>query len=275
MTTAANNPRLQAALKNPVYWQHGEARLLRPLHGGLTNESFLVCDGDRPCVLRLNTRKASRLGIDHEQELRLLRLAGKGGIAPEVCHADLQAGVLITRHVTGRHWLREDLAQPHQRKALLRLMASIQALLPAREAGSLHGAAHWIEHYWAAIDQQPFSVGIPAHVLALHGEVQRFLCEESQSRVLAHSDLVPENIIVAADGRLLALDWEYAGARHPLFELAALLHEHRGCAGADTLREEAADYLPVDEDALQQQLALVRYLNLLWYRVQYGKWQVE
>ena len=44
-------------------------------------------------------------------------------------------------------------------------------------------------------------------------------------RCACHNDAVPENFIVAEDGRMYLLDWEYSGDKDPMADFAALFLE--------------------------------------------------
>lgn len=80
-------------------------RLLRALSAGQTNRSFLIgADGER-FVLRLNAPDAATLGINRQDEARLLTAASAAGIAPAVIHCAPEHGLLITEFIDGRLWV--------------------------------------------------------------------------------------------------------------------------------------------------------------------------
>ena len=49
--------------------------------------------------------------------------------------------------------------------------------------------------------------------------------EIGTDRLPCHNDLVPENLILDADGRLYLIDWEYSGYNDPMWDLASHLLE--------------------------------------------------
>lgn len=87
--------------------------------------------------------------------------------------------------------------------------------------------------------------------------------------MLCHSDLHPQNVVLAAHGPVL-LDWEYAHVSEPLWDLAGWSCNNDLCA--DARRLLLASYLGrrpgADEAARLEQLAwLYDYVCLLWCEV--------
>jgi thiamine kinase len=74
--------------------------------------------------------------------------------------------------------------------------------------------------------------------------------------VICHHDLVPENIILTANG-LILLDWEYAAMGHPALDYLRLYQSD--------LRSIS---LPYDDDTLMQLQVVQRGMDDLWTLVQ-------
>ena len=157
------------------------------------------------------------LGIDRRNEVACQKAAHSIGIAPElVYHED---GVLISRYVSGRTLAAEDVRDP---AFLPRLAAVLRRL---------HGSWDRLTgpFLYFCTFQTVRAYATTAHRLGarLPGDVDE--CLEDARRlsrqlapfvpVLCHNDLLASNII-ADDGRVWLVDWEYAGMGHPLFDLA-------------------------------------------------------
>ncbi|MBM3524906.1 MAG: hypothetical protein FJX57_18310, partial [Alphaproteobacteria bacterium] len=85
------------------------------------------------------------------------------------------------------------------------------------------------------------------------------------TRTLIHADLIPENVIVAAD-RVVLVDWEYSGAGDPVVDVASVVL-HFGLPPEQATRFVAAHGAadPAIVAALQPVLAL---REALWCEVQ-------
>ncbi|MDF3000055.1 MAG: choline kinase [Bacillota bacterium] len=82
--------------------------------------------------------------------------------------------------------------------------------------------------------------------------------------VPCHNDTVPENFVIAQDGRTYLIDWEYSGMNDPSWDVAAYILESR-------LTEDAIQYLlqeyygeqPSEEELLKIK-AYMAVQDLLW-----------
>ncbi|MGV6857914.1 MAG: phosphotransferase [bacterium] len=301
---------LEATLADPALWKCGRGKLLRRLDGGLTNRSFLVADGSDKRVLRINAANSHCLGIDREQEIRLHILASEKNLAPVIRFASVSRGLLVTDFVKGQPVQRQDLHQPEVLLAVADLVRGIQRLKVQDSGYTVSTAEVWIDHYWSSIEAENTAKGGSllvrsngCHEDRSHEEKlnsQLSLVKEMmvgiakvppEVQTLAHSDLAVENLIMRNTGQLIALDWEYAGWRHPLFDPAGIIEQmlsapHGSQAQAGQVVEAFLARLGSEKKDMQgfgeglepgsrtltEQRLLVRYLNLLWHRVQQGHW---
>ena len=223
MRTASSVQRPETILAN---WERlglpfqTSPRLLRALSAGQTNRSFLIgADGER-FVLRLNAPDAATLGINRQDEARLLTAASAAGIAPAVIHCAPEHGLLITEFIDGRPLHRDDVdrRQIHQLVELLEAVHTLPVELPAFDYAA-HAQEYWQHLVVADVPIPPALVKQrkPAmdQLAMLVGPGRRHPC---------HHDPVPGNVL-QHDGRLLLIDWEYAGYGDPAFDWAALVEE--------------------------------------------------
>jgi len=211
---------LDAALSTWPRWGLQVApRLLQQLKGGLTNTSYLLGMPDQRLVLRINTSDSVHLGIDRQREQRVLARLGGCGLAPRVQFCDPDLGILVTEYVEGRRWQPGENNRVSQWRRLIELMSRVHAI-----AGSVPGLDYAVQArgYCARLHQLGrMSVSIFEAYERIAGDLDRFQ-RSIAAPVLCHHDPSPLNIIESVDGRLLLLDWEYAGAGAAIVDLVAL-----------------------------------------------------
>jgi hypothetical protein len=168
-----------------------------PLDGGITNRNFRWGD----YVVRIPGAKTDALGIDRAGEVAAARLAARLGIGPEVMLDE----PLVTRFVEGRTL---EAAELRERRDEVRVLLD-----------RLHGCGETLPTRFDAYDVvREYARAAPppqrfAHLL------ERAACEPYDP-VPCHNDLLPANFIGAPDGRLVILDWEYAGMGDARFDEA-------------------------------------------------------
>jgi thiamine kinase-like enzyme len=184
--------------------------------GGISNHNFAVRAGGVTYFARL-CQERPLLGIDRRNEVACHLAASGLGIAPEVIHHE--EGLLVTRYIAGKTLAAADLREP---EVLGRLLVSL---------GRLHGA--WDVLTGEVLYFCPFqtvrtyastavrlNARVPGDLGALLEDARQLSRRIAPFRpVLCHNDLLPANLIDDS-WRLWLVDWEYAGAGHPLFDLA-------------------------------------------------------
>lgn len=189
------------------------------LPGGLLNRTLRLRDAKHDVVLRLAGAGAAALGVAHDAELAMQRLAASAGLAPAVLLARPAEGLLVTRHVAGRVLTRDEAREPVMLARIGAWLARLHGLEPPAGLGPIDIAAR------AAAYLQ--SLG-PGKSTALLRDLRRRLARLREQlpppeRLAAcHHDLHHFNL-VDTGVTLLALDWEYAGPGDPVADLAACI----------------------------------------------------
>ena len=220
---------------------------VEPMPGGITNRNYRVRDAGCLYAARLCIERPL-LGIDRRNEVACQKAAHSIGIAPELVHHE--DGVLISRYVTGRTLAAADVRD-------LAFLPRLAALL-RRLHGSRDRLTGEFLYFCAFQTVRTYAETALRLRACLPGDIDD--CLEDARRlsrqlapfvpVLCHNDLLASNII-ADDGRVWLVDWEYAGMGHPLFDLAcvsancafsglheaALLAGYRGSVDARDVRE--------------------------------------
>jgi thiamine kinase-like enzyme len=197
-------PLLGAAAGDPV-----------PLSGGITNRNYRVRLGDGDYMIRLPGKDTSLLGIDRAAEQIANQAAAELEIAPAVAAAG--EGFLVTRFIDCRPVTAAELAgDPGEAGRALRAFHDHGPDLPTR---------FWIpdqvEEY-AAI-----AVGRGGSLPDGYEHGRETARRIEMARPLSaprpcHNDLLTANLIRDREGRLLLVDWEYAGMGDPFFDLGNL-----------------------------------------------------
>lgn len=179
---------------------------LEPLGGGITNRNFVARVGGERFVLRIGGRDTELLGIDREIERAATENAARLGIGPEVMA--FVDGCLVTRFVEGE----VGRVSPAEAGELLRRLHDGPGI-PGR-----FDAAAVVEEY-ARLARQRGVQPPPAYERA-HELADRIRATRAHAWPRpCHNDLLPGNFV--HDGtRVWLVDWEYAGAGDPYFDLA-------------------------------------------------------
>jgi aminoglycoside phosphotransferase (APT) family kinase protein len=256
-----------------------------PLVGGLTNRTWRVTSREADWVLRLGGSRDAALAIDRRAELVAVRAAAERGLAPRCVHAAAARGVLVLEYVAGTVWSR---AMARSYEGAERVGAWLRELHAVPVPAGLPDVdpRTTIPGYLA----RPFAVAgpVPRATLArragealrgyvpggrafCHHDVHHLNVVASNGFSTASADRADESgdAIVPA-GRLLLLDWEYAGAGDPAMDLAAYVgyHDLDGPARECLL----AAYGPaVTRDQLYRACEVFDCLQALWHDAA-GSW---
>ncbi len=224
------------------------------LDGGITNRNYRVSLGGSDYVVRRPGHNTELLGIDRHAE-RLASDAAAGlGIAPAVI-AEVH-GCLVTDYVSCRPLAPDEVAGA---------IAEVAALLRAfHESGIQLPSSFWVAQllgdYQAIVASHGGS--LPSAYRAAVQSVVRI--DAALSRPLprpSHNDLLPGNILRGrTDGRIMLVDWEYAGMGDPRFDLGNL-SVNNGFGDEEDERLLGAYYGTVPDDRQRAALKLMRIVS--------------
>ena len=194
---------------------------LQRLGTGLFNSSYRVIREGAEYSLRVPVGSAP-ISQDFAWEIRVLRQAGRAGLAPPLIHADEASGVLLLRWVRGESWSEQAARSPEAIDKMALLLRAVHSL-PIPAGPRRMNPADWIESYSRALSRQPSAAGLFAESAARAIGSLRALPPPA-APVVCHSDLHRLNVLLqpAAPGgcRPLLLDWEYAHVADGYWDLA-------------------------------------------------------
>ncbi len=184
-----------------------------PLAGGITNHNYKVALGGVDYVIRRPGKDTELLGIDRAAERLANGAAAELGIAPAVA-ASLDS-CLVTRFISCR-----------AADARVSIEEIARALHAFHNSGVALPTTFWVPDLlgdYAAIASRR-GASLPAHyaqAVLVCARIEAVLpLREARP---CHNDLLPGNIILADQGgRIMIVDWEYAGMGDPRFDLGNL-----------------------------------------------------
>lgn len=187
-----------------------------PLDGGITNRNFRATLGGVDYVIRQPGKDTDLLGIDREAERVASETAARLGIAPAVA-ATLE-DCLVTRFISCRPVSAQELADGVEEIALaLRSFHDSANRLPTsfRVPELLDDYARIVRQRGGKLPAEyTDAVALAARIAAALPLARPCPC---------HNDLLAGNIIRGEDdGRMMIVDWEYAGMGDPRFDLGNL-----------------------------------------------------
>ncbi len=208
-----------------------------PLSGGITNLNFKIDADGRSYVIRLAGEGTEQLGIKRDVEYAANYSAGQLGIAPEVVFFIEPEGYIVTRFITGKRIMPEDIVKPDY---LARVAKKLR--LFHRNAPKLKGEFNVFRRVEMLTKVSKSNNAKFPHdwdfIMKKMREAEKALLKDPYIPTPTHNDLLNLNWLdeeVAGDiGEIRLLDWEYAGMGDIFFDLGNFSHHHR-------LNEEQVD----------------------------------
>jgi thiamine kinase-like enzyme len=206
--------------------------VIQRLRNGLVNETYRVVRDGVVYALRVAAANPYGLGLDRAWEARVLERAVLAGLAPGLEYCDPQRGILISRWVDGQLWTAADV----RGRANIARMADVARRIHALPVPTPHRVmtpSNWIDYYSAAARHRacvapstslvPSTELLPSSAAALRTAAALRLAAlaalPNVDPTVCHSDLHTLNLIDRGSS-LVLLDWEYAHASDPLWDLA-------------------------------------------------------
>jgi len=194
---------------------------VRQLDRGITHRSYRVTFGGTDYAVQLSGKRSAQLGIDRESECLANTRAGELGIAPPVAAMLHDPHCLVTAFPASHPVEAAELSRPERLTEVARALRAFHD--SGLELPSSFDSFEVVERYAG------LATGLGRELPSDYGPVlerartvrRAFRGADGHGPVPCHNDLITANLI-AAEGRLLIADWEYAGMGDPFFELANL-----------------------------------------------------
>ncbi len=209
--TAEKRARINAL---PI-WQG--ALSIRPLKGGISNESWLVEDDISTRVVRFGEDYPFH-HVDRAHEAIVASAAHHAGFAPELLHAE--PGLMVSQFLNARTF--DAQAVQNNLERIAKLVRDFHQTMPLHVSG--YARLFWVFHVVRDYARMLSAKG-SRHTAILPALLATATALEAAQMplplVYGHNDLLPANFL-EADGRLWLIDFEYAGFSTAMFDLAGL-----------------------------------------------------
>ena len=264
----ALDPDLASVVAAVPAWS-GLAPEVVPLRGGITNRNFRVDIAGQSFVVRLSGKDTELLGIDRAAEHLAAKAAADAGVAPEVVEFLPELRALVTRFVEADPLPPEDL---ERREVLERVVRSVKSIHAMGCIPSTFDAFRVVREYRTLAEEH--GVGVPdeyVSALTFADRVERAFGRAPIPPRPCHNDLLNANFLVK-EGRVLIVDYEYAGMGDLFFDLGNLSINNGISQDAQTLLLEL--YFGRVTQAHVARLKLMRVMSdfreAMWGVVQQG-----
>lgn len=231
------------------------ASVIKQLSDGPTNASFEVEQGGDCFVLRIDKPAVAEYGLDRVAELEVIEALADAGLGEGAVYYDAGCGISLRSFIPGHSWTKGDLKNPANLERLANLLQQVHRLQPVgRFFDPVASAARYAEQL--GTDE----------ALEIFREIKLgFSSLQSDELALCHNDLVSGNILES--GRLILIDWEWAGVGDPFFDLAVVVQHHG--LDAELSRMFLAAYLEkepsvAEVERLDRQCRFYQLLLRLW-----------
>ena len=233
-----------------------DSNVVRPLLGGMMNESYVVNKNNKNYVLYISTKQANEM-VNRPLEKKHIDIISELGITSKNVYFDSERGIKVNEFIEGNSTDKVDQFDYQKIANILHTLHSSKVLSPedylpfkrfeGYESEALSFVKQFSEEY-----------------LLLRNELMAnkyYL--EGQEKVLSHNDFQRSNIVKADDGNYFVIDFEFVGNNDEIYDIA--------CFGNGLVEEgynllEAYFQNPTNDQKKRYYLWRI-YVSLQWYTV--------
>jgi len=262
---------LEQTLARVPMWNSTQDLQPVPLLGGITNRNYRVEVNGESFVLRMSGKNTELLGIHRPTEREANKAAASLGIAPEVVYFIEPEGYLVTRFIEGDPISVETLGE----ESWLTQVAQSLHLFHTQGPTTLESTFNIFEVIASLTNVgREHNCQFPENfdwLMEKVRAVETAFAPEPYTPRPCHNDLLNGNFL-NANGKLIILDWEYAGMGDVYFDLANFSHHHS--LNDDQIRFFLNEYFGAASEKHFARLKLMEPLSdmreALWGTVQTG-----
>ena len=249
-------------------WKGKDVRY-EELGGGITNHNYIVwVDGGRENGGKKYVMRVPGVGtdmfIDRNVERDCMIQAAKAGVGPEVIYQIDPEGALVIDFVEGEVMHPETISgHPNRLKQVVKTVRVFHDNAVFQHKIALFDM---LRHYkkLAADINAPMPDELAATVKVLD-DVEAVMKRDPVPDVACHNDLLSENFIIDADGKMWVIDWEYGGMTDPYFDLGDFVMEHP--FSREEQRLIIASYCGEMNERFFARMMLYRMVSGIWWAI--------
>ena len=209
-------------------WQGKDVRY-EELGGGITNHNYIIwVDGGPPTgnkyVLRV-PGTGTDMFIDRDVERYNMVQAAEVGVGPAVAYELNPEGGVVSDFVEGEIMHPETIAGHPER---IRQVVETVKIIHEKAVFKHHIRVFDMLRHYTKIARE-VDAPMPPELASLLLEmdvIEKATAVRPPTDVACHNDLLSENFIVDASGKMWVIDWEYGGMTDPYFDLGDFVMEH-------------------------------------------------
>jgi len=214
---------VEKIIKKIDIWNSAEVQF-EPLSGGITNHNYTCRAGGKKYVLRIPGAGTDTF-INREYELSSSIAAAKAGVSPEVLCVVKPEDAVVIPFIEGEVLHPETVVANDDH--IVKIISAVQQVHEKAVFEPVTNVFEMTRKYIKmAQDVDAFFPDDFSWMLAISEKIEKAMDRDKPEPVACHNDLLPENFIVAPDGKLWILDWEYGGMNDPYFDLGDFAVEH-------------------------------------------------
>jgi thiamine kinase-like enzyme len=211
-------------------WKDKDVRW-EELGGGITNHNYIVWvnggpgnPGGAKYVLRV-PGQGTDMFIDREVERDCMIQADKVGVGPSVAYQIDPEGSLVIDFVEGEIMHPETIAGHPER--ITQIVETVKVFHDKAVFKNRIDVFEMLRKYTKIA--RDIDAPMPAELeslLLVMNDIEKAMERDAPADVACHNDLLSENFIVDAAGKMWIIDWEYGGMTDPFFDLGDFIMEH-------------------------------------------------
>ena len=211
-------------------WKDKDVRW-EELGGGITNHNYIVWVNGGPgnpgggkYVVRI-PGQGTDMFIDREVERDCMIQAAQVGVGPKVAYQIDPEGALVIDFVEGELMHPETMAGHPER-----IKQAVETTKVFHDGAVFKNEIRIFEmlRNYTKIARD-IGAPMPAELeslLLVMNDIEKATARNAPADVACHNDLLSENFIIDADGKMWIIDWEYGGMTDPFFDLGDFVMEH-------------------------------------------------
>lgn len=233
-----------------------DAKIIRPLVGGMMNESYIVENKDKQYVLYISTEQANEM-VDRPLEKKHQAIVYSLGITSKNIYFDTEKGIKVNEFIPGssidkiNEFDYDKVAEVFHKLHDSKELSPLDYLPFERFKGYEKEASEFVK------EQDPEYTKL-RNVLM---ENKAYL--ESQKKVFSHNDAQRSNIVRSDDGSYYVIDFEFVGNNDEIYDIA--------CFGNGRVEEGykllQAYFKNPTIDQIKRYYLWRIYVSLQWYNV--------
>ena len=250
-------------------WKDKDVRW-EELGGGITNHNYIVLVNGGPgnpgggkYVLRV-PGQGTDMFIDREVERDCMVQVAKAGVGPAVVHQIDPEGALVIDFVEGEIMHPETMAGHPER--LQQAVETVKVFHDKAVFKNQIKIFDMLRRYTkiARDNNTPMPPELESLLLEME-TIEKATAVNPPADVACHNDLLSENFIIDAAGKMWIIDWEYGGMTDPFFDLGDFVMEHPFSREEERLI--AATYCGEMDEGRFGRMMLYKSVSGVWWGV--------